>query len=133
MKRILLILLCFLLVVGTAFSESPATPTDLIEEEDYVEIDDDDWGEVTIKFERQVYIDVDPKDNVTAGDTVTFTAVLVNFKSSDVFTFQWQYTSDTTNWISINGATEQTYSFIVDKENYMYWWRVMVTLLEEYE
>lgn len=132
MKRVLLILLCFLFVAGAAFGEAPATPTDLVENE-YVKIDDDDWGEVTIKFERQVYIDVDPKRGVVEGDLVTFTAILVNFQTDDVFTFQWQYTSDTSNWVSIDGATEQTYSFIVDKENYQYWWRVMVTLLEEYE
>ena len=130
MKRILMVLLCFLLVAVTAFGESSATPTDLEEEKEYVEIEDDDWGEITIEFDRQVYIDVTPKDGITSGDLVTFTAILVNFQPNDVFTFEWQYSTDESNWNVIEGANEQNYSFNVNNENSDYFWRVKVIIQE---
>lgn len=94
---------------------------------EYMEFDDDDWGYIDITFERQVYITMEEEPQYY-GDTVTFIAVLMNFKQEDKVTFQWQYAIKPQEWISIEGANEQTYTFILDKDNVTYWYRVIVEL-----
>lgn len=117
MKRFIVLLLILLSLCGLAYGESPATPTDLIE------IEDDDWGEIEIQFERQVYIDM-----AEEGDTIVLTAILVNFKEDDKIKFQWQYALELPYWLDITGATEQIYTFTLDKDNYSYLYRVLVEL-----
>jgi hypothetical protein len=126
MKKLIAYLLLVIFLFGCAVSESPATPTDL---EEYVEIDDDDWGSIDIKFERKVYITID-KEPGFFGDTMIMTAVLVNFDINDKVTFQWQYAARMPEWLIIDGATEQTYTLEINQTNYLYWWRVMVTVEE---
>ena len=120
MKKIIAFILIFSCICGYALAEDPATPTDLYE------IDDDDWGEITITFERQVYI-VGPTGPVSIGDEITLTAILVNFKPEDILEFFWQYSTDEENWyyVEANG-NEQTYTFIITLDNYQYWYRVIV-------
>lgn len=122
MKRLLAFILCLLCILNVAYSESPATQTDL-----YEIIDDDDWGQIDIEFERRVYIDID-KDPVHIGDTITLTAILVDFHPEDIVTFQWEYTIDESDWIFIDDATEQTYTFTLDDININYLYHVIVTL-----
>lgn len=124
MKKLVALLLALICLFGSAMSESLATPTD-IEANELIEIDDDNWGEINIEFEREVYID-GPLSPVTIGDTVIFTAILVNFKESDNVQFYWQYTTNLEDWQSIEGANDQTYHFILTEENYNYWYRVLV-------
>ena len=126
MKKLMALLLALLCLFGSAMSESPATPTDI---EELVEIEDDDWGNIDIKFERQVYIDV-PLSPVSIGENVVFTAILVNFKENDIIKFEWQYTTDLESWSVIEGANKQTYDFILTEENYNYWYRVLVKVEE---
>lgn len=122
MKIFLSIFIIIILLFSSAYGE--ATPTDL------VEIDDDDWGYVNIQFERRVYIIMEG-DPQFFGDTVTLNAILVDFQPEDVVTFAWQYAIDkASDWLFIDGANEQTYTFVVTKENYLYLWRVIVTLEE---
>lgn len=45
MKKLIALFLAFICLFGFAFGGSPATPTDL--NDDLVEIDDDDCGEIT--------------------------------------------------------------------------------------
>ena len=126
--KIIALLLAFILcfcIYGSAVSENAATPTDLEEEQELIEIDDDDWGDIDIEFERQVYID-GPIISANIGDTVVLTAILVNFKESDIIRFEWQYTTDLENWRIIEGANKQNYDFILTEENYYYWYRVRV-------
>ena len=124
MALLLAFILCFC-IYGSAVSENAATPTDLEEEQELIEIDDDDWGDIDIEFERQVYID-GPIISANIGDTVVLTAILVNFKESDIVQFEWQYTTDLENWRIIEGANKQNYDFILTEENYYYWYRVRV-------
>lgn len=124
MALLLAFILCFC-IYGSAVSENAATPTDLEEEQELIEIDDDDWGDIDIEFERQVYID-GPIISANIGDTVVLTAILVNFKESDIIQFEWQYTTDLENWRIIEGANKQNYDFILTEENYYYWYRVRV-------
>ena len=120
MKKIIIFLLV-IMMCNLAFGET-TTPTDLLEE-----IDDEDWGEIEIKFERQVFISIN-NTGKHFGDTVTITATLINFQTDDIYTFQWQYAEALPNWKNIQGAQEQIYSFILTKENYLYWYRVLVEL-----
>ena len=126
MKKLMALLLALLCLFGSAMSESLATPTDI---EELVEIEDDDWGNIDIEFKRQVYIDV-PLSPVSIGETVVFTAILVNFKENDIIKFEWQYTTDLESWSVIEGANKQTYDFILTEENYNYWYRVLVKVEE---
>ena len=122
MKKLVALLLALICLFGSAISESAATPTDL------EEIDDDDWGYIDIKFERKVYVSISGLPQY--GDTVILTAVLVDFLPDDIVTFQWQYAldKDSTDWILIEDATEQVYTFILDDINIHYWYRVIVKL-----
>lgn len=132
MKRIIAFFLALFLIfgnVGVAFATSyndVATPTDI----EYVEIADDDFGYIEPELiHRQVYIDV-LQEAVYYGDELILIAILVDFKPEDNPRFQWQYTDDETFeiWHNIDDATEQTYKFIVTKENADYWYRVVVTI-----
>ena len=122
MKKVIAFILVLLCLCCYARAEEwPATPTDL------TEFDDDDWGEVTITFQREVYIN-EPLNPVYIGDTVTLTAILVNFKDDDVIRFYWQYAMNLPDWLFIDGENEQTYTFTLTEENYNYWYRVLVGL-----
>lgn len=128
MKKLIALLIALICLFGSAVSESPATPTDLIEEE-LVEIDDDDWGEIDIEFERQVFLTIG-KDPQYLGDEMILIATLVNFKPEDNYEIFWQYSTDENLWIPIDGEHEKTLTVIIDKNNYDYWWRVSVKMEE---
>ena len=126
MKKLVALLLALIYLFGSAMSES-ATPTDLNE---YEQFDDDDWGYIEIKFERKVYISMNegPKE---LGDEIILTAVLVDFLEDDIVTFQWQYAANPPDWIFIDDANEQMYTFILNETNWNYWYRVIVELVGE--
>ena len=96
---------------------------------DAVEFEENDWGEITIEFKREVYVSFlrEPKH---FGDTVTLVATLVNFKPDDQYTIAWQYSIDGKEWISIEGEDERTYTFILDEINYQYSYRALVEVKE---
>jgi len=126
MKKLIALLLALICLFGSAMSE-PATPTDL---DNLEQFDDDDWGYIEIKFERKVYISMNegPKE---IGDEIILTAVLVDFLEDDIVTFQWQYAIKLPDWIFIDDANEQIYTFILDESNLNYWYRVIVELVGE--
>jgi len=127
MKKILLILLCFLLVTNITICESSATPTSL--DEIYEIFEDDDYGYIE-HFDRQVFLDF-LKEPTYYGEEVTLVAILVNFLPTDIYTFEWEYSEDAEVWYIIQNEHKQTYTFIIDRLNCAYWWRVKVTLQEE--
>ena len=94
-----------------------------------IEFEEDDWGEITIEFKREVYISFlrEPKH---IGDTVTLVATLVNFKPEDQYTIAWQYSINGEEWISIEGEDERTYTFILDEVNCQYSYRALIELEE---
>ena len=59
------------------------------------------------------------------GTEVTLTAVDKGFGAVEL-TYQWQYSTDGENWSNIEGANDKTYTYIVDKENAKYYYRVQV-------
>ena len=127
MKKLIALIMFFICLFGSvAISDSSAaTPIDL------EEFDDDDWGYIGIPLERKVYVIIE-KEPQFLGDTVTFVAVLVDFKPEDNVTFQWQYAikQEDPDWILIDNATEQTYTFVLDETNIYYWYRVVVKVGE---
>jgi len=127
MKLIAFILVFIFCFVGGAISENVATPTDL--DEVLVEIEDDDWGEIEIQFERRVFISTD-KEPQYLGDEMILVATLIDFQPEDRYTITWQYSEDTENWIDIENEHQQTITIIMDTINCHYWWRVVVTLEE---
>ena len=130
MKRILSILLCFILVSGVAFCDSPATPTDLEEYEEYYTFEDDDYGYISLELiERKVFLEF-LKEPTYYGDEVTLVAILVDFRENDIYSFEWEESEDGEEWWVIVGADEQTYTFVIDYENVTHYWRVKVTLEE---
>ena len=127
MKRIIIILFTFIFIVGIAYSESPATPTDLEEVKEYEEIDDDDCGCITAQLDRQVFLQIlNEKSYYCVGDKVTLVAILINFLPEDKCTFVWEYTTDHITWHVVPNADEQTYTFILNEETTNYYWRVTV-------
>lgn len=121
MKFIVLILVFVLCFIGSAMSESVATPTDL------VEIEDDDWGTIEIPFERRVFISTD-KEPQYLGDEMILVAILVDFQPEDRYMIYWQYSEDDENWIDIENEHQQTITIIMNAVNCHYWWRVVVQI-----
>ena len=111
MKRLLLILLCFLLIAGISIGDSPATPTDI---EEYTIFEDDDFGYIDPSLiERKVFLQF-LKEPTYYGDEVTLIAILVDFRENDIYRFEWVESEDGEEWWEIIGADEQTYTFIID-------------------
>ena len=126
MKKLMALLLALTCLFGSAMSESPASPTDL------EEFNDDDWGYIGFEFTRKVFISLKEERLYSLGEDVTFIAVLIDFKPTDIVTFQWEYATniEEPNWICIENATEQTYTFTLDETNMLYWYRIVVTIGE---
>ena len=126
MKKLMALLLALTCLFGSAMSESLASPTDL------EEFDDDDWGYIGFEFARKVFISLKEERLYSLGEDVTLIAVLMDFKPTDIVTFQWEYATniEEPNWIFIENATEQTYTFTLDETNMLYWYRIVVTIGE---
>jgi len=126
MKKLIAFLLAFICLYSCAIGDSPATQTDLNEE--YIIIDDDDWGSIDFEFKRKVYINLN-NDPQQFGDEVELIAVLVDFQPEDKVSFNWHYTNQqNTDWIFIEDATKQIYTFILNRTNINNWYRVIVNL-----
>lgn len=113
-------------------SEDEIESEEVIVPEEIVEIAEGDWGYVDPEIiPREVHITflTEPK---YFGDEATIVATLVNFRSEDIYTIYWQYCTDATldepDWITIEGENSRLYSFIVDKDNYQYGYRVLVQM-----
>ncbi len=128
MKRFMAFLLAMIcLWCGSAVSEYAATPTDL--EEELVEIDDEDWGEIEIEFERKVYISMETEPHYI-GDEMRLVATLIDFQPEDKYRIYWQFSLDGLTWTNIEGEHQQTITIVIDNKNYKYWWRVLVEMEE---
>ena len=127
MKFIAFILVFVLCFIGSAMSESVATPTDL--DEKLFELNDDDWGEIHIEFERRVFITME-KEPKYLGDEMTLIATLIDFQPEDRYRIYWQYSNDEINWTNIEDEHLQTFTIVIDKTNCNYWWRVLIEMEE---
>lgn len=126
MKRLLVLLFCFISLINVAYGNAPATPTDL---EDYIQIEDDDFGCIEFPLERKVFLQF-LKEPSYLGEEVTLVAILMDFRPMDIYTFIWEYSEDGETWYLIPNENEQTYTFTLDETNVHYSWRVQVILEE---
>ena len=133
MRFIALILAFILCFVGSAISEDIATPTDIPideeEDEELFTIEDDDWGEIEIEFERRVFISME-KEPKYLGDEMSLVATLIDFQPEDRYTIYWQYSEDELNWTSVEDEHQQIFTVILDSINCHYSWRVLIKLEE---
>ena len=130
MKKFIAFLLTFVLLFGVAYSDSPATPTDLEEYEEYYTFEDDDYGSIEVELlERKVFLQF-LKEPTYYGDEVTLIAILVDFREDDIYRFEWEESEDGETWWIIVGENEQTYTFTIDHFNIDHYWRVKVIIEE---
>jgi hypothetical protein len=88
-------------------------------------------GKFTINGAPEVTIEssIPAGQPVYAGTEITLKAVAAGF--GDVtLTYQWQYSTDNVEWKDIEGAVEQTYTYIILPENAAYRYRVFVNPAE---
>lgn len=102
--------------------------------EEEVVIEDDYWGHVDDAIlPREVHITF-LKEPQFFGDESILAVTLINFRFEDNYTIYWQYcedpTADEIEWKDIEGEHSQVYSFILDKTNYVYGYRVLVRVQE---
>lgn len=130
MKRVIAVLLILICCFGFAIGE-PATPTDMESIEDYVEIDDDDFGSIDKELiERRVFLEWLTQPTYY-DEEVTLVAILVDFLPTDKYTFVWEYSTDGNTWRIINCESKQTYTFVLNDTNKDQYWRVKVVLQED--
>lgn len=71
------------------------------------------WGDTELQF----------------GTEATLIAVLYGYDNA-VYTVQWQQSSDNANWSDVSGANELRYSLVVTEDNYLNYWRIIVTVTD---
>ena len=123
MKKLMALLLALACLFGSAVSDSLATPTDLCE------FDDNDWGNIDFELERKVYLEL-LNNQIFYGQNVTLVAILVDFKDTDIYYFQWEESENGEEWWIIQDENQNTYTFILDQSNITHYWRVKVILEE---
>jgi hypothetical protein len=129
MKHILLIFLCIFLI-NIAICDESDTSLDSMISEEYAFFEDDDFGYIDPNIiEKKVFIVYDD-DPLYFGEEVTLIAVLMDFPPAD-YNFIWEFSENGKDWSEIENENEQTYTFILNKCNSAYHWRVTVILQEE--
>ena len=67
-------------------------------------------------------------DDLFFGQEATLAANAVGYDNCEI-AYQWQYSLDNAEWIDAEGETAQEMTLTVTEENYLYYWRVTVTVL----
>lgn len=135
MKKILFYLICIALLFSISFAEC-ATPTDLLStiedisneiveeiepEQEIIEISIDELypnHHIEIKIIQHAHV---------LGDEVIFGFDLIDYPPGEITYIEWQYSEDNIEWFPIENENSEILKFIVTKENYKYWYRVMVS------
>lgn len=66
---------------------------------------------------------------ITVGTEVFLSAELEGFREDDLYEVQWQYSPDGGETVlDMEGANGLTHSYRIDKQNYAYVWRLVITL-----
>lgn len=144
MKKIIALLMTVLLLFSTTCGESWATPTDLapvIEETDEIleDTSDEVLEEELIIEESEEELSIDelyPNHHIeiriiqhpqVLGDEVILGFELIDYPPGYITAIEWQYSEDNIEWFPIEGETAETFKFIITKDNYKLWYRVMVS------
>lgn len=73
-------------------------------------------------------------DFIPLGTEITMTAELINFREDDECVFQWMYYDESRGeYIAIDGANEQNFTYGITLENFRYDWKLVVTILNDEE
>lgn len=64
------------------------------------------------------------------GDAATLCAVLHGYDNV-TYTLQWQYSKDNVTWTDVKDAVGKTLSLTVTEDNYLNYWRVLVTVSDK--
>ena len=112
MKKINIILFCFILLICSIGYADPATPTDL-----HSTLPPPPHVIIELWFEVELPLNI--------GDTVRIHGEVYGGEGQ-VLLYQWQYSIDKEEWFDIEDATEPIYEFIITEENAMYHYRLKV-------
>ncbi|MCL2866788.1 MAG: hypothetical protein FWF47_03390 [Clostridia bacterium] len=69
-----------------------------------------------------------PGEMLYYGQVIQYTAQLSGFEDT-VYTLQWQQDTGS-GWGNIPGETQESYSFILDSDNYNWWFRLVAVITE---
>ena len=68
------------------------------------------------------------KEYVEVGDTIRLTAKLEGYEGL-VYSLRWQTSYETQGaWVDLQDGTGSSYTFILDDDNYTWFWRVLVDI-----
>ena len=67
------------------------------------------------------------------GTEVPLEAELINFSEDDQYTVKWQYSENGKKFIDIPDANELTFTYVADKDNQDYIWKIVVSLVSAEE
>ena len=65
----------------------------------------------------------------TIGSVAHFTATLSGYETL-LYNVQWQYSEDGVHWNDLEGSTDMTMDVEINMDNYEYFWRVVVKVME---
>ena len=139
MRKVFNVILIGIVILCTccAYSESLATTTDLSPRQEIIEeiIEPTPTPEPTPAPEVHVNIDIwyEFEGEVAFGSTVHFYSNITGGEGR-ILEYQWQYRAEneynadgTEMWHDIPNATQSTYSYVITRENYRYFYRLQVT------
>ena len=65
---------------------------------------------------------------VHPGDEIRLSAELGGFLAEDIYTVQWQYSTDGITFTDVEGATDLECIYTLNRENYNWIWALTITL-----
>ena len=68
-------------------------------------------------------------NKIFVGTEITLTTELINFNEDDNYVVKWQYSEDGEDYFDIEDAEELDFTYVVDKTNGNYIWKVIVKLI----
>ena len=123
MKKIITILVFICLLFSITYSEEYTTPTDLYEIED---ISDEEQISINELYPNH-HIEIKVIQHAHAlGDEVILGFDLIDYPPGEITYIEWQYSENSLEWFPIEDENDETLKFIVTKENYRLWYRVMI-------
>lgn len=122
-----------LVIVGMAVARDArlkASDENVYEEAQTVEATEEISAVVAIPRSVRVRSSLEGMTSVEIGTQVTLTAELVGFENVAV-NLQWQSSEDGEAWKNLENENGFTYEYLIDENNYMNQYRVMVDVIDE--
>lgn len=122
-----------LVIVGMAVARDArlkASDENVYDDVQSIELNEDTTAEVSIPRSVRVRSSLEGMSSVEIGTEVTLSAELIGFDNT-VIDLQWQYTEDGEVWCDLENEKDITYKYLIDEENYLNQYRVLVNVIEE--